>query len=81
MALDVNTIAVIKALDEAVGRSVSYTEIRFIYLHYGGERRRLAERLEAVVAQYPSCIAWDMRVGSDRRLETWVRVDKTIGPV
>jgi hypothetical protein len=52
-----------------------------MYLYHGGERRRLAERLEAVVAQYPSCVAWDMRVGSDRRLETWVRVDKAIGPV
>jgi hypothetical protein len=81
MGLNVDTIAVIKALDEATGRSISYSEIRHTFQHYGGTRRALAETLERVVARYPECVEWDMRIGHGRMLEVWVRVKRQIGPV
>lgn len=81
MSLDVDTIAVIRALDEATGRSTSYTEIRHTFQFYGGNRRALAETLERVVAQFPDCVEWDMRIGHGRLLEVWVRVKAPIGPI
>ena len=81
MALTIDTLAVIKALDEATGRSISYSEIRHIFQHHGGNRRALAETLEDVVARFPDCVEWDMRVGHGRMLEVWVRVKAPIGPV
>lgn len=81
MSLDVNTIAVIRALDEVTGRSASYTEIRSTFQFYGGKRRTLAETLERVVAQFPECVEWDMRIGHGNQLEVWVRVKAPIGPI
>lgn len=81
MGLNVDTIAVIRALDEATGRSTSYTEIRSTFQYYGGNRRALAETLERVVEQFPECVEWDMRIGHGNRLEVWVRVKRQIGPI
>ena len=81
MSLNVATIAVIKALDEATGRSISYSEIRSTFQFYGGDRSALTETLERVVARYPQCVEWDMRIGHGNRLEVWVRVKAPIGPI
>ena len=81
MSLNVDTIAVIKALDEATGRSISYSEIRSTFQFYGGDRSALAETLERVVEQFPECVEWDMRIGHGNRLEVWVRVKAPIGPI
>ena len=81
MGLPINMLAVIRALDENVGRSVSYTELRYLFLFHGGQKGKLPEVLERAVRRWPECLEYDMRIGDGRRLEVWVFVKKQVGPV
>tara|TARA_X000001382_G_scaffold95437_1_gene69869 strand:- start:2314 stop:2556 length:243 start_codon:yes stop_codon:yes gene_type:complete len=79
--LKVDTLATIKALNECVGRSVSYTELRYIYKYYGGSKGGMAKALELIVDQRQESLEWDNRIGDGRRLEVWVKVKSTISTV
>ena len=79
--LKVDTLATIKALNECVGRSVSYTELRYIYKYHGGSKGGMAEALELIVGQRQESLEWDNRIGDGRRLEVWVKVKSTINTV
>jgi len=76
--LKVDTLATIKALNECVGRTVSYTELRYLYKLHGGSKGGMAEALELLVGQRPDHLEWDNRIGDRRRLEVWVKVKAPI---
>ena len=79
--LKVDTLATIKALNECVGRTVSYTELRYLYKLHGGSKGGMAEALELLVGQRPEHLEWDNRIGDRRRLEVWVKVKAPINTV
>lgn len=76
--LKVDTLATVKALNECVGRAVSYTELRYLYKYHGGSKGGMAEPLELLVDQRPESLEWDNRIGDGRRLEVWVRVKQAL---
>ena len=78
MGLDINTLAVIRSLNEQVGRSVNFFVLRDEYKWRGGEHKQFGRSLERVVARWPECVEWDMRQDSDRRMYVWVRVNRPI---
>jgi len=78
MSLDINTLAVIRSLNEFIGESRPYFYIKDEYRFRGGNHREFGRTLERVVARWPDCIDWDMRQDSDRRIYVWVRVIQAI---
>jgi len=78
MALDTNTLAVIRTLNEFVGHSIPYPFLRDEYLWRGGNRQELGRTLAQVLRQFPDCVEHENRLGQHRRIETWVAVAKKI---
>lgn len=78
MGLDINTLAVIRSLNEQVGESVNFFFLRDEYKWRGGDHKQFGRSLERVVARWPECVEWDMRQDSDRRMYVWVRVNQAI---
>jgi len=78
MALDTNTLAVIRTLNEYVGQSISYPFLRDEYIWRGGDRRELGNTLAQVLRQFPDCVEHENRLGERRRIQSWVRIEKKI---
>lgn len=78
MALDTNTLAVIRSLNERVGEAVSYPYLKDEYRWRGGDPKKLGDTLERVVRMWPGSVEWENRLGHQRRIETWVRVVEKI---
>jgi hypothetical protein len=78
MGLDINTLAVIRSLNDLVGVSRPYFFLKDEYRFRGGDQKQFGRTLERVVARWPECVEWDMRQDSDRRMYVWVRVIQAI---
>ena len=76
--IDVDHLALVKSLNEFVGEEVSYSELRFLFLHFGGIRSNLPDLLEKFVRVYPENLEWCNRVGGGQKLQVWVRVNQRI---
>ena len=72
--IDVDHLALVKSINEFAGREVSYTELRFLFMHFGGKRSKLPDLLERFVRVYPQQLECCNRVGEGRQLQVWVRV-------
>lgn len=78
MALDTNTLAVIRTLNEYVGQSISYPFLMDEYIWRGGDRRELGNTLAQVLRQFPDFVEHENRLGERRRIQSWVRIEKKI---
>jgi hypothetical protein len=71
------TLAV-NILNERVGKTLWYTEFRFLFVRAGGDRKECAETLEKLVAAFPKCLAWRSRIGHGRMVTCDVEVLREI---
>lgn len=68
----------IEVLNQNVGRTLWYTEYRFLYVRAGGKKENCARTLERLVAHFSRELQWVSRIGPGRFVFCDVKVLKRI---
>ena len=68
----------IEVLNDNVGRTLWYTEFRFLYIGAGGKKENAARVLERLVAHFHRELQWSNRIGHGRFVFCDVKVLKRI---